>query len=258
MRLALLILAASLASAQATVSVHITTSHESISSLYPILHTKAIGLHTVRICNDIPGAPSVWVPPEMIFQALVNLPSMTVERAEILINDSYNHNKKLVIVRVIEYGVIIATFVVSGGLITASGTAISALGLTIPLAQMLGDKLKGEVPSLASVLDKVLTDDVQLQAAGVKGYCATRTIFTPVIASANLRDYDVRVNVPTGQPAPVAPQVIPPTTTQRQPLSDAPGVIPRLWTVDTERPEETGLAAMRGGWGRQTVEVASR
>lgn len=47
---------------------------------------------------------------------------------------------------------------------------------------------------------------------------------------------------------------------KRQSLAEAPGLIPRLWNVDTERPEETGLAAMKGNAGQwhNGVEVASR
>jgi hypothetical protein len=189
-----ILLTASLSTAEIrTVPVRITSVPEPIRSLYSVLHTKNIGLHTVRMCDQ--GEFGVNLDPEIVFQALKDLPAMTVERAEIVVRDAYNHNKKLVIVRLLEYGVIIATFIVSGGVITLAPKFISALGMAIPTIHVLGDKLAGEVPSLASILGTVLVEEVVLSAAGTKGQCQTRTVFTPVIPKKDLKKYDVTINV---------------------------------------------------------------
>jgi hypothetical protein len=183
------------APASPTVPVHITSNPESISSLYPVLHTRKIGLHTVRMCNL--GAVPVALPPEQVFMALAGLPSMTVERAEALVADSYDHNRKLTIVRFVEYGAILATVVISGGMVAAVPKVSSALGASIPVAHLLGDKIKGEVPALSDILSNVLAAQVNLAAAGADGYCATRTIFTPAIKQ--VKSYEVTVAIPVAQ-----------------------------------------------------------
>jgi hypothetical protein len=184
-----------------TVPVRITSTPEPISSLYPVLHVKNIGLHTVRMCNQ--GAVAVTMPPEVVFMGLHELPAISIDRAEVLITDAYNHNPKFTLARLAEYGLVVAGIVTSGGIggiVAVSAKVSGGIVAGIGVAHVVGDKLKGEVPLLGPFLGSTLSDSVTLAPAGVAGYCATKTIFTGIIKGVHSLDVTVAV--------PVAPQLV--------------------------------------------------
>jgi hypothetical protein len=196
----------------ATVNVRITSTPEPISSLYPVLHTKRIGLHTLRMCSQ--GAVPVTIPPEQIFMALHELPVISVDRAVTIINDAYSHNPKLQFARYVTFAGLGAAFVASGGfsaIAAATPRVIAGIAAGTAGAQMYADKLKGEVPQLGPFLGSVLNGNVTLAPAGADGYCATKTVFSGVIHG--VKSYDVTVLVP------VAPTAVPGSVVAR-PLSE--------------------------------------
>jgi hypothetical protein len=204
-RFALLaLLSAGIAFAQIqTVPVRITSTPEAIGTLYAVTHSKKLGKHNVMQCNK--GAVPVDVPREITLQELHELPVIDVTEANILMRLAYDHNWKFTIVRYGEYAMIVVGALASGGsstvLFTISTRGMSKLIAGIGVAHLLGDRLKGEVPSLDPFLANALTDAVHLGPAGSPTQCATRVIFTGVIHGVH--GYDVTANVPVLPPATV-------------------------------------------------------
>lgn len=198
--LAVALLVATLHAQVATVAVHVTSTPEAIGTLYAVTHSKKIGKHNVLLCND--GAIPADVPKERILQALKDLPVIDVTEANILVRDAYGKNWKFNVARYAEYGLIVAGMLASGG--TSSTLTISTKGMSklvgaIGVAHVVGDRLKGEVPSIDPFLVNALSDTVHLGPAGSANQCSSRIVFTGVIHGVH--GYDVTVQVPVAQVA---------------------------------------------------------
>jgi hypothetical protein len=179
-----------------SVPVHITSTPEAIGTLYAVTHSKKIGKHNVLLCND--GQAPVDMPRERVLQALKDLPVIDVTEANILMRDAYGKNWKFSVARYAEYALILTGVAASGG--TGAIVSISTRGMSklvggIGIAHVLGDRLKGEVPSLDPFLANALNDTVHLGPAGSANQCASRIVFTGVIHGVH--GYDLTVQVPT-------------------------------------------------------------
>lgn len=188
------------------VPVHITSTPELISTLYGATHAKNIGKHNIIQCND--GVTAVDVPKERTLQALKDLPVIDVTEAVILVTQQYNNNPKFTLTRYAEYG-LIAVGALSGGagsaVVQLSSKTLARLVAGIGLAHLLGDRLRGEVPSLAPFLANALTDTVHLGPAGSANQCVSRVVFTGVIHGVH--GYDVVVQMPVAPPTPTTNRV---------------------------------------------------
>lgn len=189
-----------------TVPVHITSTPEGIGTLYAVTHSKKLGKHNVYECNN--GQVGVDVPPERTFQALKDLPIIDLAEANILMREAYDHNPKFTVARAAEYALIIAGIVSSGGvggIVAVSPKIAAGIVSAIGITHMVGDKLKGEVPSLDPFLANSLNDTVHLGPAGSPTQCARRVVFTSVIHGVH--GYDLIVDIPVAPGAIAAPAV---------------------------------------------------
>lgn len=249
MRLAPLILAASFASAQ-----NITFSAQGAEFLRAQLGSVIPGEQALGVIACSAGAVGAIEGGAIYQQALAQgysyilpaaVPSITTRRV--------NMSKSARAVQWLKYGSILGATLASGAVVHVPANVTTALIMGHGLVDDIQPYFASKIPD-PSVLLSGLIDPTKQYALPVGG-C--------------IQGYIVAQYTGRSRPAP-PPQIMPTLPTRlwlpefhgaaAQALSDAPGFIPRLWTVDTERPEETGLAAMKGNAGQwhNGVEVASR
>jgi hypothetical protein len=167
-------------------------------TLKPILKSDTVGVSTLSICNS--SVHALNIPLEQIVSNLPNINYLPYDQAEQLISLSYGKNIKLRLVNYGGYLALAATAVLAGGSLshafTISPKIIGYVGGGIPLMTSLGNKLKGEVPSISQYAAQTLSGAVNVLPAGQSGYCETKIIFSALAKNQVLAPIDLTVDVP--------------------------------------------------------------
>lgn len=237
MRLAAFLLAASFASAQV-----ITFAAQGAEFLRAQLGSVIPGEQALGVIACSAGAVGAIEGGAIYQQALAQgysyilpaaVPSITTRRV--------NMSKSARAVQWLKYGSILGATLASGAVIHVPANVTTALilghGLVDDIQPFFASRIPDPSVLLAGLIDP--TKQYGLPVGGcIQGYIVAQY---------------------TGRPAvkPAAPYV-PPHLEGATPTGSL-GVLPQsMWGTDRDWKSETQVAAMRGGWGRQIVEVASR
>lgn len=175
---------------------------------------------------------------------------------------SVQQNKSYRFVQYLKYGSLIAATVASGTIIHVPQSVVTGIIIGHGVMDDIQPYFAAKIPD-PSVLLGGLIDPTKIYAIP-GGTCIDGYIIAQYTGRLALPVAHPDLLIPSGPPnlnLPTVPAA--PVTHGLDSLprinTNALGVLPESWQLNRgDAPEETGLAAMRGGWGRQAVEVASR